>query len=125
MNAELNLFKVEYHWVEGEYNSSLLGKAVEREEFEKDLLKAKEFAQSLMGKEIKGYDYLGVGYTIECLPQFYAQIVWFLIEKLGYLNCRFQESISYDVDDWPDKKIMIHKSEIKTERRELPCSTQT
>jgi len=41
----LNVFKVEYYWYEGEHEECLLIKAVEIEEFEKDLLEAKSFAE--------------------------------------------------------------------------------
>jgi len=33
----------------------------------------KNFAENLKGKEIKDYNYLGKGYGVECLPEFYAQ----------------------------------------------------
>ena len=117
----LNIFKIEYHWYEGEYEETLLGKDVERKEFEKDLLKAKEFAESLIGKEIKEGNHLGKGYRVDCLPEYYEQIIWFLIEKLGYLICSFDETIIYNIDDFRDKKIGINKSERKIKWSELKC----
>ena len=67
----MNIFKIEYNWYEGEHWEILLGKDVEAKKFEEDLIKAKEFAESLMGNEIKEGDYLGKGYMVQCLPEFY------------------------------------------------------
>lgn len=117
--VKLNIFKIEYHWYEGEHRETLLAKAVEREEFEKDTIKAKEFAKSLIGKEIKKGEYLGKGYSIGCLPEYYEQIIWFLTKKLGYFICYFNERIHYSIDDPSDKKIEVTKSEQKTEQSEL------
>lgn len=119
--TNLNIFKIEYHWHEGEYEEALLGKEAQREEFEKDLLKAKAFAESLIGKEVEEGEYLGKGYRIDCLPEYYEQIIWFLTEKLGYFVCSFDETIDYSVDDFQSKNIGITKSEKKLERRELKC----
>lgn len=119
MTENINIFQVEYSWHEGEHQEILLGKPVEREEFENDLLKAKEFAESLMGIEIQDQDYLGKGYHVDCLPEYYEQIIWFLTEKLGYTCCDFDKGISYDIDDPETKKIGVTKSEIKKERAEL------
>lgn len=52
----MNIFKIEYGWYEGEHEEVLLGKGVEREEFEKDLVKGKEFAESLIDKEVMRED---------------------------------------------------------------------
>lgn len=117
----MNIFKIEYNWYEDDHEEILLGKAIEREEFEKDILKAKEFAESLMGIEIKDGEYLGKGYHIDCLPEYYEQIIWFLTEKLGYIRCYYDSDIDYDVDDISNKKIGITKSEKKIERSELKC----
>ena len=91
----MNIFKVEYYWPEDEHGETLLGKEIERKEFEKDLIKAKEFAESLIGKEIKEGEYLGKGYRLECLPEYYEQIIWFLVEKAGYIECWFDDGIIY------------------------------
>ncbi len=117
----MNIFKIEYHWHEGEYEDTLLGKNVEREEFEKDIINAKEFAESLIGKKIEEGEYLGKGYRIDCLPEYYEQIIWFLTEKLGYIICHIDEDIDYTVDDFSDKQINITKSTRKIERDELKC----
>ena len=119
--TELNVFKVEYYWYEGEHEECLLIKAVEIEEFEKDLLEAKSFAEKLKGVEIKEGEYLGKGYKIECLPEFYEQIIWFLIEKKEYKECQLNENISYIIDDNPNKEIDITKNEKTTKRTELKC----
>ena len=58
---------------------------------------------------------------MDCLPEYYEQIIWFLIEKLGYIESYFDEDISYNVDDSPDKNISINKLEKKTEWGELKC----
>lgn len=115
----MNIFKVEYSWYEDEHEETLLGKDVEREEFEKDIVKAKKFAESLIGKEIKHGKYLGKGYNVQCLPEYYEQIIWFLTERLGYIICDLDEHSHYTVDDFSDKKINITKSTRKIERSEL------
>ena len=84
---DFNIFKIEYHWYEGEHEETLLVKEIEPEKFEEDLMEAKKFAESLIGIEIKDYDYLGKGYSTECLPEFYEQILWYLTNKLGYIYC--------------------------------------
>jgi len=117
---EFNLFKVEYDWHEGEHEETLLGKNVEREEFEKDLIEARNFAKSLIGKEIKNGDYLGKGYSVECLPEYYKQVIWFLVERKRYVECYSNEVIDYSIDDSADgKEIQIKKYEEKTEISEL------
>ena len=50
---EFNLFKIKYTWYEGEYEETSLGKNVKIEEFEKDLIGARDFAKSLIGKKLK------------------------------------------------------------------------
>ncbi len=119
--SNLNIFKIEYDWYEEDHEDILLGKDIKKEQFEKDLIKAKEFAESLIGKEIQEGGYLGKGYSVECLPEYYHQIVWFLIEKLGYIKCDYDEDITYYVEDDSDKKISVNKSEKKIERKVLPC----
>jgi hypothetical protein len=122
--TELNIFKIEYHWYEDDHEETLLAKAIEREDFEKEIIKAKEFAESLRGIEIKDGEYLGKGYRVDCLPEYYEQIIWFLPEKLGYIICHFDERINYSIDDQSDKKLTVTKSEQKIERSALTCSTQ-
>ncbi len=116
---ELNIFKIEYDWCEGEHEETLLGKNVEREEFEKDTIKAKKFAESLIGTKIKKGNYLGKGYCVQCLPEYYEQIIWFLTKKLKYVVCNFDSDIRYNVDDFPSKKISINKFIRKTEERKI------
>ena len=115
----MNIFKVEYSWYEGEHEETLLGKNVEREEFEKDLIKSKEFAEKLIGKEIREGEYLGKGYSVECLPQYYRQVIWFLTEKLGYVELYFDEDISYDINDSSDKNLSVTRFEKKVDSVEL------
>ncbi len=117
---KFNLFKVEYDWHEGEHAETLLGKNAEREEFEKDLIEARNFAESLIGKNTERGDYLGKGYSVECLPEYYEQVIWFLVEKKGYAECDFDENVNYSIDDSADgKEIQIRKYEEKTETSEL------
>jgi len=117
---KFNIFRIEYDWYEGEHEETLLGNNVERKEFEKDLLEAKDFAKSLIGVEIKNGDYLGKGYSVECLPEYYQQVTWFLVEKKGYVKCYFDSDIDYSVDDSAnEKEIQVKKHEEKTEISEL------
>lgn len=97
-NKSFNIFKIEYNWCEGEHEETFMEKDVDKDQFERDLIKAKEFAESLMGKEVKD-NYLGKGYSVECLPEYYEQIIWFLTNKMGYIECYFDDNISYHVDD--------------------------
>ena len=117
--TDINVFKVEYYWYEGEHEETSLAKDVNKEEFEKDLLEARNFAEKLKGVEIKEGEYLGKGYTIECLPEFYGQIIWFLINKKEYKECQLNEDISYTIDDDSNKKIGITKDERTTKITEI------
>ena len=121
---ELNIFKIEYYWYEGDHKETLLVKSTSRNRFEKDLLEAKQFVEKLRGTEIKEGEYLGKGYRIECLPEFYEQIIWFLMKKKGYKECQFNEDISYILDDGLNKKINVTKNEKTTRRNELKYSTK-
>jgi len=95
---ELTIFKIEYSWYEGEYSKTYLAKDVDLKTFEKDLIEARNFAQSLIGKEVE-HDYLGKGYSVECRPEYYEQIIWYLINKLEYFSCSIEKDVTYDVDD--------------------------
>ncbi len=112
---DLNIFKIRYEWYEGDNGETLLAKEVTKEQFEKDLSEARDFAENLKGKEVKEGSYLGKGYSIECLPEFYVQIIWFLVEKKGYSECQYNESEDYYVDDDSEKKIGLQKRVKKTE----------
>ena len=116
---DFNIFKIEYHWYEGEHEETLLVKEIEPEKFEEDLMEAKKFAESLIGIEIKDYDYLGKGYSTECLPEFYEQIIWFLMNKKGYFLCSFDEDTYFRVEDSSNKKISIIKLKNTIESNEL------
>ena len=115
---EFNIFKIEYNWYEGEHEDMLIGKKVNINQFEKDLAKAKRFARGLCGKKCEG-DYLGKGYSVECLPQFYEQILWYLTYKLGYIYCYYDNDISYSIDDTHKKKILAIRYQNKTEKKEI------
>lgn len=117
--TELNIFKIEYNWYEGEHGETLLIKEVTSEEFEKDLLEAKQFAEKLKGIRIKEGEYFGKGYRLECLPEFYGQIIWFLTEKKGYKECQLNKDISYAIDDDFNKEINITKNEDMIKKTEV------
>lgn len=115
-----NLFKFEYNWFEGEHEETFLGKDVSHEEFEKDLVEAREFAKILLGKKIDGGDYLGKGYSVECLPEYYRQLIWFLTEKKGYIEYKFYDNVSYSIDDYAtNDKIEITKSAANVNHKTL------
>jgi len=121
-SKNFNIFKIEYDWYEGGHEEIFIGKNVDKEQFERDLIKAKKFAESLIGKKIKDYNYLGKGYTVECLPEYYEQIIWFLTNKMGYIECYFDEDISYHVDDdvnW--RKIELTRFEKDIKHIKLKC----
>ncbi len=119
--TELNIFKVEYYWYEEEHEETILIKDVKPEEFEADLLEAKRFAEKIKGTEIKEGEYLGKGYKIECLPEFYEQVIWFLTEKKQYKIGLLNEEISYIIKDGSNKEIGITKNERITKRTNLKC----
>ena len=116
---EFKLFKIEYDWCEGDHEEILLGKEVERDEFEKDLVAAKDFAISLLGKELKEGDYLGKGYHLDCLPEYYEQIIWFLINKKGYIAVSYDSDISYKIVDSNSDKIEATRFEKTISTKEL------
>ncbi len=118
---KMNIFKIEYYWYEGEHEEILLAKDVEKGHFENDLSEAKKFAEKLKGREIKDGEYLGKGYRVECLPEFYKQIIFFLKEKKGYIECDLNNNIAYLIDDDSNKKINITKSEKVIKNEELKC----
>ncbi len=112
-NKDFNIFKIEYHWYEGEYSGTFVGKNVDKTDFEKDLIKAKKFAQNLVGKgKKKG------GYSVDCLPEYYSTIIFYLIDKLKYIKCYIDNELSYNIDDDFDKKIEVtrHEKKIETEK---------
>jgi len=104
-----NIFKIKYVWYEGDNRTSYLAKQVNEKQFEKDILKARDFARSLIGKKVKGFDYLGKGYSVECLPEYFEQIIWYMIEKLGYLECDIDKWVAYFVEDDYSDEITIRK----------------
>ena len=120
---EMALFKICYQWYEGEYRESLLGKDVTQETFEKDIDEARKFAQSLLGKEVKEGSYLGKGYSVKCLPEYYYQIIWFLMKKKGYMECSRDEDVEYFIDDGSaEQPIGVEKKVKKIEWRKIHSS---
>lgn len=118
---ELSIFKVKYTWYEGEEDWTYLGKAVTQEQFDKDIKEARDFAESLLGTKVHfTKEYLGKGYSVECLPEFYRQVIWYLTEKKGYIECNIFDNFTYYVEDaMNNRKISILKSEQKIERETL------
>lgn len=110
-NRKINLFQLEYDWHEGEHGETLLGKNAGAREFERDLREAKKFARGLIGKKIEKGDYLGRGYSVECLPEYYGQVVWFLTKKKGYIECKSDESVRYQVDSLGRRNIRLTRLE--------------
>ena len=92
---------------------------METKEFEKDLKKAKKFAESLVGKVIKNRNYLGKGYHVECLPEYYKQIVWFLTTRLNYVCCNINENTTYNVEDNYRKRIDISRIDKEIKLKQL------
>lgn len=107
---KLRIFKIEYSWYEDEHEQVLLAKRVSPDQFEKDISAARQFAEKLRRTKADRSDYLGKGYYLECLPEFFEQIVWLLTNKKGYEPCKFDIDISYDIDDY-SKIIGITKKE--------------
>lgn len=125
IQQEIKLFKICYQWVEGEYDETILGKSITQEEFEKNIIEAKKFAQSLLGKEIEKGPYLGKGYTVECLPEYYQQIIWFLEEKKGYVECSRDEAVEYFIEDGTtEQPIAVEKRVKKVEWRKVNDSAR-
>lgn len=112
----MNMFEVGYTWYEDDHDETLLAKDVEREQFERDLKEAVEFAKSLLNKEVKfGEDYLGRGYAVSCLPEYYEQVIWYLTTKLGYVVVEYDDANFYLIDDDYEKKIISRKRTSKFE----------
>lgn len=82
----LNLFKLQYSWHEGEFQSCILATTKEQKQIEKDL---KEAASSVKIDEKKEKD-------VDCLPTAYDKIVNILTRK-GYTVCYFIKDPVYSV----------------------------
>ena len=115
----ISIFKIRYEWYEGDHEEILLAKEVTKEQFEKDLTAAKDFAENLKGKENKEDSSLRRRYSIECLPDFYLQVIWFLTEKKGYKECQYDESEEYYIEDDSEKTIGIQKRTKKIEWKKI------
>ena len=111
---QINLFKIEYNWYEGEHEEILLGKAITEEQFEFDLKEAKKYVQSQIGKKDKKSKW-----NVECLPEYYRELLDYLVKKHKYQVCSIDNNISYEVDDNFDKKISITKHKQVINREEL------
>ncbi|MBU0627922.1 MAG: hypothetical protein KKC75_01925 [Nanoarchaeota archaeon] len=54
---------------------------------------------------------------MECLPEYYDQVIWFLINKLKYITCYMEDGIRYNILD--DNGIMVRRLREKVEREDL------
>ena len=110
----LHLFKLQYMWYEGEYDSTIFATTKEKEEIEKDL---KEAASSIKINRKKEN-------AVDRLPEAYKRIIDILRQK-GYVVCYFLSDPNYYVyKRGLVKGTKIGKYEIihlieKTERKKL------
>ncbi len=114
----MNIFKVKYTWYEDDCGETLVGKDVKQEEFERDLKEARDFATSLMKIEIKEGKWLGKGYSVNCLPEYYETIIWFLLKKKQYVVCYLNHA-EFFVDDNFNREIELSRFETKLEETKL------
>src|SRR3989338_5634488 len=115
-----NIFKIGYVWHDGDEDYTYLAAAKDKEQNHKDLMEARSFAENLIGKKTEERDYLGKGYSVQCLPEFYEQIVWYLETKLGYVVCYMDDDTEYFVDDFRGAtKIIVSRRVRKIEATEL------
>lgn len=103
--------KLEYFWYEGEHWAMLLGKNSDENNFKRDIIKAKKYVESLIRKNEKKKDSSEYNDDMMCLPHFYREIIQYLTEKLGYVQCDYDDRVSYQVDENPLRKISVTKSE--------------
>lgn len=83
-------------------------------------MEAKKFAESLIGKKILEGSYLGKGYSVGCLPEYYDQILWFLVEKKGYVECSWDENTEYYIEDGSiENPIAVEKKVKKIEWQKI------
>ncbi|MBU2638266.1 MAG: hypothetical protein KJ955_04795 [Nanoarchaeota archaeon] len=115
----MRIFRIYYDWYEDDHEETLLGKEVTEKEFESDMAEAINFAISLTGKEAERGDYLGKGYSVECLPEYYEQVLWFLTKKKGYIQCNFNMEVQYRIENDDSKKIIARKRMETLELKEL------
>jgi hypothetical protein len=84
----LHLFKLQYRWYEGEFGSTILATAKEKEEIEQDL---REIANSIR-IDRKKED------AVDCKPEAYRRIIS-ILEQKGYIVCYFLSDPEYYVDE--------------------------
>ena len=88
-NEILHLFKLQYSWYEGEFQSTILATTKEKEEVEQDLREITSSIRIDRKKEEGAHD---------CLPEAYRRIVNFLEQK-GYMVCYFLSDPEYYVEE--------------------------
>ncbi|MDD3175219.1 MAG: hypothetical protein PHU51_01970 [Candidatus Nanoarchaeia archaeon] len=102
----MNIFRIKYEWYEGEENEIFLSNNVTKEQFEKDLKESRNYVYKLINSDKNS--------SITCLPKYYEQIVWFLINKLNYVECHYDEDSIYYVDDEVgSEKIFVKRKDRK------------
>ena len=107
----LNLFKLQYSWFEGEFQSCIFATKKDKSEVEKDL---KEAVSSV---KIDWEDEKDV----DCLPTAYERVIETL-ENKGYSPCYFIEDPVYITMEWKkkrDKKFRVYTIENEEKRRKL------
>lgn len=117
--TELNLYKFKYYWCEGEEQTTYLAKNVNESEFLTDLAQALEFANSLRGTELETNKFFEAGknYGVECLPEYYAQVIYYMTEKLKYYEIDQDDRVEYILDD--------HTNGLTVQKREETVKFET
>ena len=101
-DKNLNLFKLQYSWYEGEFDSTILATTKEQKEIENDLKEAVGSVKIDAKKEK----------AVDCLPEAYERIVNILTQK-GYVVCYFLIDPDYYVRDSEKEKDNCSVYEIK------------
>ncbi len=114
----MRIFNIKYIWYDGDEGQTYLAKLVDKPQFEKDMKEATIFVESLIGHKVEG-DYIGKGYEVECLPEFYEQIIFFLINKKGYVECDNEDSEYFIGDLDSEKKITVERVSTELRRKVL------
>ena len=119
--STMQLYKISYDYYEGEHEETLLAKDVDKEQFDKDIMEAKDYAQSLIGLKYKKSNF-SVPYSVEYLPEFYNKIVDYLETQKGYVEIHTNDDVCYEIDDrdlcYGKKEITITKVEVCRTRKD-------
>ena len=114
----MNLFKIQYSWYDGDEDEILLAKDATQEQFDKDIMEARDIAQSLIktSNSMTNIEH----YNVECLPSFYQEVIKYLQKQKGYIEISPNDDFHYEVHDKgsENKEIEIIKVEIHTLRKD-------